>query len=274
MELCSIEDAFPDIQKNKKSYPKPGGTDSKASKEERRAARKLAKKCSGPAEEYYKMVDDTLPPVDPDRPSIKRAGEVPAFASYEDAFNDLSGGKFESFRMPTLPSTNCLTSEPGYPGYFGKGLEDTDEGFKNMFDDSPANQNPETFEYEFGGNAEAKAGAVQGLPAPSLTNVWKPLTPAKTTTAFFKKLPEHPAKETSIPASRETLAPLSAAPLGSIDYDRARQHMEQQIKDLTRRFDDMESKKQRNSQKETILFVGTGVFILVCMEIVTRLARR
>jgi len=282
MELCSIQDAFPDIQKNKNSDPKAGGTDSKASKEERRAARRLAKKCKdAPADEYYRMVDDVLAPIDPDRPAIQRAGEVPAFASYDSAFNDLSGSKFEAFRMPKLPGPNCLASDPGYPGYFGKGLEDaTTEGFSGMFDNQAVNTNSESFEYEFGGEGASKAGAVQALPAPPLSNVWKPLTPAKVTTAVFKKLPEHadPADEGLLskkPAIRTPdLPPAPLAPIPSIDYEAARRRMEEQIQILSRRFDDLEIKRERNTQREIILFVGTGAFILACMDIVTRLARR
>jgi len=278
MELCSIEDAFPDIQKNKKSDPKPGGTDSKASKEERRAARRLAKKCKdGPADEYYKMVDDKLPPVDPDRPAIQRAGEVPAFASYDTAFNDLSGSNFEAFRMPRLPSPNCLASDPGYPGYFGKGLEDaTTEGFSGMFDDSAASTNPESFEYEFGGKGVAKAGAVQALPAPQLSNAWKPLTPAKVTTAILpeQKNSDKPERHDKSAVKSQELAPIPLAPIPSIDYEEARRRMEEQIQLLSRRFDDLEMKRERNTQREIILFVGAGAFILACMDIVTRLARR
>jgi hypothetical protein len=289
MELCSIEDAFPDIQKNKKGDPKPGGTDSKASKEERRAARKLAKKCKeGPAEEYYKMVDDKLPPVDSDRPAIKRMGEVPAFAAYDTAFSDLSGGNFESFKMPRLPATNCLISDAAYPAYFGKGLDDAvtpEEGFTNMFVEKPAATSPETFEYEFGGIGNSKAGAVESLPAPPTSNAWKPLTPAKATTAFFKNerrgsgatayeeedLSKKPFKETKELADSP---PGRLEPEADDNYQSMRSQMHRQIQDLTRRFDEMEARKKRDTQKEIILFVGAGVFILVCMDLVTRMARR
>ena len=271
MELCSIQDAFPDIQKDKKPDPKVGGTDSKASKEERRAARRQAKKCkSGPAEQYYKMVDDTLPPVDPDRPAVKRMGEIPAFTAYEDAFKDLSGASFEGFKVPVLPSSSSLISDPGYPSYFGKGLEDTEEGFQN-------------FEYEFGGKGASKAGAVS-LPTPPLTDAWKPLTPALTKTAFFKNIPGredisdgaeeeltkkpiNPAKELAGPP------PASPSPGSDLDPNSMRSLMASQIEQLTRRFDDWEAKKQRNSQNEILLFVGTGAFILVCMDIVRRIGR-
>ena len=295
MELCSIEDAFPDIPKNKKTSgsavaaPKPGCSDSKPSKEERRAARRQAKKCKdGPAEEYYKSVDDIPPPIDADRPAIKRMGEVPAFAAYDEAFNDLSGGKFEAFRMPVLPSANCLSSQPGYPSYFGKGLEDADddvgssEAFTNMLSDSPTEE-PATFEYEFGGKGAAKAGGVKDLPAPSLSDAWKPMTPAKARTAIVNNISGQESNAKSIAKSApkqqsevsgSMLPPAPNKPTTEMNGISTRINMENQIRELTRRFDDLEVKQQRNTQKEIILFVGTGVFILVCMDIVTRLAKR
>ena len=247
MELCSIEDAFPDIPKNKKTSgtaatvtARPGCSDSSPSKEERRAARRLAKKCKGgPAEEYYKSVDDTLPPIDADRPAIKRMGEIPAFASYEDAFSDLSGGKFEAFRMPVLPSANCLSSQPGLPSYFGKGLEDADdevgpsEAFTNMFSDSPKEESaPATFEYEFGGKGAAKAGGVKDLPAPSLSDAWKPMTPAKARTAFVKNNPEQESKPTPKHSNASGSKPTwPAHPVSDIGDDSPRTNMENQIRE-------------------------------------------
>jgi len=344
MELCSIQDAFPDIK---------GGKESKAAKEERRAARKRAKKCKGPAEEYLKMVDDI--PTDPDRPAIKRMGEIPAYVSYEDAFLDLSGGKFEGFKMPTLPSANCLVSDAGYPSYFGKGLDDADEatpvnwptnatvleqqakivtdkvalntlkgsagigsgtddmfqkvgstigsagyalynslpadeGFTNMFNDSADTVLNETFEYEFGGKGAAKAGAnvSKTLPAPSLDDAWKPLTPAKTTTAFFK-VPKEDEDGDAEPIEMSTLRPDKR--LGRIEKNspavrprpepeegnnplEMRGQMAQQMRELTKKFEDLEAKHQRDTKNEVLLFVGTGLFILVSLDVVARLARR
>ena len=292
MELCSIEDAFPNIQKDKKVTAvtavtavtvKPGHSDLKSSKEERRAARRLARKCKdGPAEQYYKMVDDTLPPVDPDRPAIKRMGEIPAYVAYEDAFNDLSGT--EGFKMPRLPAANCLISNPDYPTYFGKGLDDTDEGFTNMFSDSAANviDTSETFEYEFGGKGADKAGAVKALPAPPITNNWKPVTPAKVKTAFYKHhTPDVDESEEEDVSKKPAIhtgevakpPPQTRNPRGTDDHDSMRTLMANQIKDLTQRFEDLEAKRERSTKNEVMLFVGTGFFILVCMDIVMRMAR-
>jgi hypothetical protein len=350
MELCSIQDAFPDIQKG--GQAPPGCADVKSSKEERRAARKRAKKCKGPAEEYLNAVDDV--PTDPDRPAIKRLGEIPAFVSYADAFPDLSGGKFEAFKMPTLPSANCLTSDAGYPSYFGKGIDDVadeapsvdwasdaavkaqqakiisdpadlkrltgsigsgapdafakagstvgsagynlynaaateDEGFTNMFNDSADTVLNETFEYEFGGDGVAKAGSVASktLPAPSLEDAWKPLTAAKTTTAFFKGPPpprDPPSgveenllkKEGKVSKQQKNPEPpkqTSYSASGS-DQDTMRNQMAQQMEQLVKKFEDLEARRQRDTKHEVLLFVGTGLFVLVSLDIVARLARR
>jgi hypothetical protein len=72
----------------------------------------------------------------------------------------------------------------------------------------------------------------------------------------------------------QELPPIPLAPIPSTDYEEARRRMEEQIQLLSRRFDDLEMKRERNTQREIILFVGTGAFILACMDIVTRLARR
>jgi hypothetical protein len=359
MELCSIQDAFPDIQgKN----PAPGCTDAKSSKEERRAARKRAKKCKGPQEEYLNSVDD-IPTTDPDRPAVKRMGELPAFVSYNDAFNDLSGANFEGFKMPKLPTANCLISDPGYPSYFGKGLEDAaeeappvnwpssdmakqqlnsivkdmaalqsltsgskgigsgkadalgamgstigsaglalynsvadhtprggyeDEGFTNMFNDSAQTTLNETFEYEFGGKGIDKAGAVKTLPAPSLDDAWKPLTTAKTSTAFFTA--KQPAKGAVESAEESTLQPDkkvgtisknarpdfigNAAPTAGSDPEEMRSQMAKQMQELMKKFENLEEKNKRDTKNEVLLFVGTGLFILVSLDIVARLSRR
>jgi hypothetical protein len=338
MELCSIQDAFPDIQKGTKAPP--GCTDLKASKEERKAARRKAKKCKGPAEEYLNMQDDI--PTDPDRPAVKRMGELPAFVRYEDAYVDLSGGKFEGFKMPVLPAANCLGTDAGFPSYFGKGLEDGadevppinwsadsstteqqgiiladrdkleklnaqlsglgsgeanwlenrgndssgDEGFRGMFNDSAATVLNETFEYEFGGKGAEKAGAVKTLPAPSLDDAWKPLTTAKTTTAFFTgenliPKPTPKAQPTPKPTPKTEPTPKedpktkwnNAVASGS-NPDESRDQMAKQMRELMKKFEELENRQKRDTKNELLLFVGTGLFVLVSLDIVARLSRR
>jgi len=339
MELCSIQDAFPDIQKGTKAPP--GCTDLKSSKEERKAARRKAKKCKGPAEEYLNMQDDI--PTDPDRPAVKRMGELPAFVRYEDAYVDLSGGKFEGFKMPILPAANCLGTDQGLPSYFGKGLEDGadetppinwsadsstteqqgiiladkakleklnaqlsglgsaeanwlenkrilssgDEGFMDMFNDSEDTLLNETFEYEFGGKGASKAGAVKTLPAPSLDDAWKPLTAAKATTAFFpagapapvKIQPapvEEPAPKKTNPSEKKEVATKRATPepAAGSEPEAMRGQMAKQMQELMKKFEDLEEKRRRDSKNEVLLFVGTGLFVLLSLDIVASLSRR
>ena len=76
MDLCSLEDAFPNIElrpghtqwKGGAEFPNVGGKDSIPSREERRAARKKAKKAKGPALEYSNSVNADLPLTDPTGP--------------------------------------------------------------------------------------------------------------------------------------------------------------------------------------------------------------
>ena len=354
MELCSIEDAFPDLHDKNKNGVATG--DKSPSKEERRAARKRAKKCKTPAEDYLNMVDDVAPTAtDPDRPAVKRMGEIPPYVPYQDAFLDLSGGQFEGFKMPTLPSANCLISDPGYPSYFGKGLEDAaeepasvnwpsdssikeqqgkiignkddlkrllgsgtgkpdlmapvgstvgtaglalynsvethqpkgevdwvtqpsgDEGFTNMFNDSADTVFNESFEYEFGGNGAEKAGAVsKTLPAPSLDDAWKPLTAAKTTTSFFKapKAKKEVAPSEDMTETKKKIPETIKPHTAPVTEENVSELMRKQIQDMQRRFEDLEAKHRRDTKNEILLFVGTGLFVLLSLDVVARIARR
>jgi hypothetical protein len=89
MDLCSIEDAFPNIDTGtihkstgSSGFPFVGGTDDKPSREERRAARKKAKKCKGPAGKYVEAQAQDVP--DPDRPAMKRLEEVESLKIQKD----------------------------------------------------------------------------------------------------------------------------------------------------------------------------------------------
>ena len=261
MELCSIEDAFPDISKKINTgsgFPKPGCTDAKASREERRAARKKKKQqqaikdisipaTAAPASAQPKEPEPSAD-TDPDRPGLKRLGEVSALMSYDAAFPDISGiprsafrvnvaeataalededgpdapATKETFKMPTLPSARCLFTDQGLPDYFGKGLDDADE-IKEKFADYSASAYdnpgykliPQTLDASF----EAAANAVaisKTLPVPSVNDVWKPLTPAGARTAYFQELPAPGGQirervEPELPEQKQVVVPSQAA---------------------------------------------------------------
>jgi hypothetical protein len=266
MELCSLTEAFPDLQKP-----------NSPSKEERRAARKKAKKCKGADLQYLKAQDDELPPA---ADTLKKLGELPAFTSYDDAFNDLSGSTVEGFKLPRLPASNTLFSNQGLPGYFGKGLEDEDdtsakEGFSNM-----QTNGGDSFEYLFGGAGAQKAGSNDStLPDPMLSDSWKPLTPAKTKTAFFQGQQGNgrPVERVDNRQAYEDMKkrPVVTPPKRELgEPDSMRNLMANQLKDLERRMNELTIKQPRDSKNEILLFVGTGVFLLLSFELMIRASRR
>ena len=300
MELCSIEDAFPNIGKKETQPPVPGCTDMKPSKEERRAQKKKAKRCKDAAPPAA-----AVPEPDPDRPSVKRMGEVPVLMKYDDAFPDLSGivrdtpvfrttalaapselgsDDTESFKMPLLPKSSCGFSDQGLPDYFGKGLDD-DEGFAD-YSRAPGDNPgytliPPTLHSSFEAAGVAKAGALSGtLPVPSLSDVWKPLTPAGARTAVFNQLPAPggqvierlepvlPVQEVK-PASEKPAGAALVAPRGEAD----KEQLLKRIKDLTKRLESLEQINVQNSKQDVLLFVGIGFALLVSFDIAMRITR-
>jgi hypothetical protein len=287
MDLCSIEDAFPDIETGsvhkrwQGTGPSPtpfvGGTDSKPTKEERRAARKKAKKCKGPALAYSDSVVGDLPPTDPDRPAVQRM----------EAVESVQGQK-EGFNIPVLPKASCLFSDAGTPSYFGLG-EDDEEGF-STFSASP-NDDPNyrlhpDFMKSFDLKGVAKAGGDAVLPEPELSDTWKPATGAASYTAFYSDEKDGSAepgwamsvesrdlqpRQLPPPPSFPVYSPEEAA--GSVSGSSAtieRDALMARINHLMGRLEQLEKKKSRDSQTEILMFVGTGLFLLLSFELVSR----
>lgn len=324
MELCSLEDAFPEI--NKQTIQGSGaslGTSlsaasqgtvaplgcTKASKEERRAKRKAKKAASASA-------PTTLPDPDrqavvqlPDVPPLKRLGEVSALTTLADAFPDLSGvtrmgpkwrtspltdelvgeadPEAEGFGMPRLPGSSCTFSDPGLPGYFGKGLDD-EEGFADYSgapgDDPGYRLIPATLDGSFEAKGAAKAAGGL-LPTPSVKDVWKPLTPAGARTAFYSSLPapggrivervepELPTMAVEPTEDTRRQGTAGAPTTAQSTMDATREALLKRIQDLTKRLDDLETRSARNSQQEILVFTAAGLGLLVCFDLVVRAAR-
>jgi hypothetical protein len=283
MELCSIEDAFPKIAGHEHSERKglptaPTGTpESKPSKEERRAAKKKAKRCKGPALDYLEAEEGNVP--DPDRPAVKRLGDVPAFVSYADAFPDISGS-FEGFSIPKITSGACVTNTEGLPAYFVRGADD-EEGFANYSGrqgDNPEYQLVPAAIPSFDSKGVEKAGSGnndESLPAPNSRIDWKPMTSAKAKTSFVDALPLKIDSTNTTPAKTSGVPPVASTmkrePMKDNDN---RDMLLRQIQELTKRLDDLERKQpQKNSQKDILMFVGTGMFLLISFDIALRVAR-
>ena len=276
MELCLLEDAFPNINTgsvhksltsgDSSGFPYVGGTDSKPSREERRAARKKAKKLKGPSLAYS---DSIAPPTatepDPDRPAVKRMEPVPS-----------AQGEKDGFAIPILPKASCLFSDAGTPSYFGKD-DDDDEGFSSFSQvgsDNPNFMLQPDFSKTFDLKGVGKAGGM--LPEPNLEDVWKPMSPAASYTAFIS---EGGKKETqpwsmNVQHKRGNVGTKSTIPEEqhvSISRDRGdRDLLLGRINELVSRLETLEKKKSQDSQTEILMFVGTGAFLILSFELLTR----
>ena len=278
MELCSIEDAFPKISQTDTSERKGLMSEqniSKASREERRAAKKKARRCKGPALEYIEATDSLTVVPDPDRPAVKRLGEIPAFVSYAEAFPDISGN-YEGFSIPKLTSTSCLPNTENLPAYFGKG-EDDEEGFANysgIDGDNPSYQLVPTAIPGFDSKGVEKAGSA--LPAIPVALDWKPTTAAKVKTAYFDGAVAAGIDNTpdvKEPVVKEVPVTSVLNRESSINND-MRAPLLRQIDELTKRLHELEQKQpMRNTQNELLMFIGTGIFLLVSFDIALRVTR-
>jgi hypothetical protein len=265
MDLCSLEDAFPNIQngssKNISELPYVGGKDAFSSKEERRAARKLAKKRRG---------DKNPDSVDPDRPAVERMAPVDTIAQEKD-----------SFVSPVLPKASCIYSDAGTPSYFGAGMEDVDEAF-SLYSASPRDDINYRLYPDFTKSdmlKGAQKAASQPLPEPPLTDSWKPLTPGASYTAYTNEIaaPKKSAKESPPLADPDwatkaqgsfTQGPVAANE--SIHMNNHQDVLLKRIDELMGRLDQLEKKGKDDSQTEILMFVGTGLFLLMSFEVLTR----
>lgn len=270
MDLCTLEDAFPNIQngsvKNISELPYVGGKDAFSSKEERRAARKLAKKRKGsPAEGY-------VPPTDPDRPAVERMIPVDTVTQQK-----------ESFVQPILPKASCLFSDPGTPAYFGAGIDDTEEAFSS-YSAAPRDDINYRLQPDFTNSdmlKGAQKAASEPLPEPSLNDSWKPLMPGASYTSYFSEVPA-PKKLTKSSESHTQPDPdwgtkahgvsVEGPTAGndSLESTNNQDALLKRIDELMGRLDQLEQKNKADSQTEILMFVGTGLFLLMSFELFSR----
>lgn len=281
MDLCALEDAFPNIgdSKDKSGPPFVGGKDDYSSREERRAARKRAKKMKEVALKYSNSVVEDIP--DPDRPAVERMAPV-----------DTVQKEREGFALPVLPKASCLFSDTGVPNYFGKWAEDDDETepFSN-FNPSPTDDANYRLFPDFTKSDTLKGvekAASNILPEPVMLDNWKPMSPPSTYTAFFKDIPgakPKPSATLSTTLSNTLSTTLSNKPTGIPDWSGGskgptaandgdignnQDALMKRIDQLIGRIDELEKKNIQDSQTEILMFVGTGLFILMSFEIFAR----
>jgi hypothetical protein len=330
MDLCSLEDAFPNIHTGSVAPPRRkdrstgsgtpyvGGTDAYATREERRAARKKAKRCKAPAEKYWAQQDD----VDPDRPAQIKMESVEAMTN--GSVNLYAPPVGQQPLVQPLPSSACLVggavaaASPKPPSYFGRGEEDPIEegdGFSNYTggymgeDDSSFRLYPD-FKNMFDMKALEKVaggkGLLSGLPEPNLQDNWKPMAPGATYTAFFEQESPRPPPQQArqevatapwsaddlrgdggtlsglqgifggraVPAAVVQRPPVADEPVlpagGNKEEDRDK--LLARIDELMGRLEQMEAKRRTGQQHELLLFIGTGLFMLMSLNLAGRCA--
>jgi len=269
MDLCTLEDAFPNIEngpkwRKKSESPFPGGKDDYSSREERRAARKRAKKVKGPVLAFSDSVVPDLPPTDPDRPAVERMESV-ATAKEEK----------EGFELAVLPKASCLYSDTGMPKYFGSGLDDeVEEGFASFTpaanDDANYRLYPD-FTKAWDSKGVDKATSAT-LPDPPLNDTWKPRIDANSFTSFYDTLPSlssAPVIEKP-PVEQAGSSKAEPVPVNDIVTGKDKDSSQRRIEELIGRLEDLERKRTQDSQTEILMFVGTGLFILLSFELFAR----
>ena len=271
MDLCSLEDAFPNIDTgsvhkamtNSSGFPFVGGTDAKPSKEERRAARKRAKKVKGPALAYFDSIGGDLPPTgsepDPDRPAVKRMEPVAAIQEQK-----------ESFAIPVLPKASCLFSDAGTPAYFGKDLDDMDEGFSS-FSAVEGDYPNYMLQADITTSLDLKGvdKASGRLPEPNLKDTWKPMSSGASYTAYTRT--EENAEPTwSMNTDERVVRSIPQETPAELKRDATKDMLMNRVNELMGRLETLEKKRAQDSQTEILMFVGTGVFLLLSFELLTR----
>jgi len=240
MEGCLLQDVFPDWKKGIEISI--GCTDTKATERARKEQKKKAKKCKDPALRYldpdYKEAGDELR--DPDRPFLpvnKETGVVEA--------------------KPLAPGASSENNKK--PAYFGASEDDdSSEGFAtytNIIGDDPAyrlSSLPSDTEKEVASVMDMSSGGAL-LPTPSLEDMWKPLAPAGVHTSFFDQLKPpggvYPKQTSAVPGIDE---------------------LTEKLNHIFNRLDTLEAERRQNTQTEVLLFVGTGLALILSLDIISR----
>jgi hypothetical protein len=112
-----------------------------------------------------------------------------------------------------------------------------------------------------------KAGGA--LPEPNLNETWKPMSAAASYTAFSPSgKSETPGWSMSAEQKVQPAIP-DDIPAKASKADQNGMLMSR-INELVGRLETLEKKKSQDSQTEILMFVGTGVFLLVSFEMLTR----
>jgi hypothetical protein len=156
--------------------------------------------------------------------------------------------------IPTMPTAAAGPKK----SFFGA---DPDEPFANYAPDVDNFLMEPTIENGFGLAGGTKTVNAAALPVPSVSDYWKPLTPAGAETAFFKALPAPGGTY-----SRRDMARGQTPAWPEDDLSR-------KIDKIMARLDDLQRSKAvspEQAQTEIMMFVSSGVLVLFLMDLLVK----
>lgn len=220
---CNLDEAFKP-QEQQKEAPK------------QKTKKKKSSALTAPALPPEEYINFTQLGGDPDRQQWVRPKLIEAMNSEKPAWFGSTDAVEPSEFMKSLKAAEQFADYNPSDGATTSGL--TDDGIGADFMSA------------FRERGVQKASAV---PAPPISDIWKPLTPAGADTAFFNYLPQ--------------LQPQSEG--HGINHDA----LHRRLKSIYERLDMLETAKRDNANKEVMLFVMSGVFFLFSLDLITRISK-
>jgi hypothetical protein len=220
---CSLDDAFK-IQEEQKETPK------------HKTKKKKSSALTAPALPPAEYINFTQLGGDPDRQQWVRPKLIEAMNTEKPSWFGSTDAVEPSEFMKSLKAAEQFADYNPSDAAVNSGLSDDGIGADFMS--------------AFRERGVQKASAI---PAPAISDAWKPLTPAGAETAFFNYLPQ-----------------LQPQPEGAgIDRDA----LHRRLKSIYERLDTLETSKRDNANKEVMLFVMSGVFFLFSLDLITRISK-
>ena len=221
---CDLEEAFKS-QDEQKEPPKQ-----KTKKKKSSSTSGIGLITSAPPEEY---INFTQLGGDPDRQQWVRPKLIEAINSKPSWFGSTDAVEPSEF----MKSFKAVEQFADYnPSKADAGLGDDGIGadFMSAFKD----------------RGVQKASAI---PAPAISDVWKPLTPTGADTAFFNYLPQLQQQSEGHGINQDAI--------------------QRRLKSIYERLDILETSKRENANNEVMLFVVSGVFFLFSLDLIARISK-